>query len=167
MPFARAPGKVGRRNVKMGKRELGAFLVKSRTKWHPKRGQRGGKRGVVTKVRSRKLNFRNATYEKRDGDPQVRSAEFGVRNEPQRRPGMRKRRRLPKRQGLVLQERYLTAKLAKSAKVSLGHESTCAWAACVTGLSPGMHKPASRFSAVVVAQKCLSLRSLRSLRSTK
>jgi hypothetical protein len=30
-----------------------------------------------------------------------------------------------------------------------------------------MHKPASRSSAFVVAQKCLSLRSLRSLRSTK
>jgi len=70
------------------------------------------------------------------------------------------------RRGLLLQ-RYLTAKVAKSAKVNLGHESHCASAACATGLSPGVHKPASRFSAVAPAQKCLSLRSLRSPRSKK
>ena len=161
-------------NVKMGKRELGAFLAKSSTKWHPKGGQRGGKWGVVTKVRSRKSNCRNATYQRRDWglgtghwgwnkghfDDGMKARLAACRRRPRAIMG----RRLPKRQGLVLQQRYLTAKVAKSAKVSLGHESTCASAACGTGLLPGMHKPTSRFSAVALAQKCLSLRSLRSLR---
>jgi hypothetical protein len=66
MALAVVPGKVGPKNVKMGKRELGCFLAKSRTKWHPNGGQRGVKWGVVTKVRSRKSNFRNATYERPD-----------------------------------------------------------------------------------------------------
>jgi hypothetical protein len=63
--------------------------------------------------KTRKSNFRNATYvRRRAGGPPVRSAEFGVRNERQkrppgclagsrRRPGTRKRRRLPKRQAGV------------------------------------------------------------------
>ena len=45
MALALAPEQVGRRNVRMGKRKLGCFLAKSRTKWHPKGGQRGGKGG--------------------------------------------------------------------------------------------------------------------------
>jgi len=45
MPLALASGRVDPENVKMGKRALGCFLRKSRTKWHPNGGQRGVKGG--------------------------------------------------------------------------------------------------------------------------